>query len=454
MTSCSFRLVAVLLILSCGVPETSAQLLGRKRRNAEANNTQPAQIQPVQPVAQQPAAPAARGAQASRQLATQMNSLCWSLHNNYKGKGDFQEAYQEAYELLQLSHQIDRTLQAGKGGAEVAELLKEFDGEIHHVEHHVVDFAGKDKEQSEAGRLLEQVEATLVNMLKENGVSRQSAGALAHDDHDHEGAAAKPTELSKALDFQMNAFCWSLMKKHKGKPDFTEAYQESYELLQSAKKIDELVRADKSGPELAEMLTEFDSEIHHVEHHVAVFAAGGKVNLDSAEDESVQLMEDVEATLHKLMSAKGVKREHAEGHKHPKAEGDAAKVGKEELAVMSKGLAEKMTLFCNAMRHNYKKNPDFKEAYGEAYELYELAKKIEQGLKQGDVADDTKELLNDFDSEIHHVENHVKSFTADDDGAKDGPRRLGRKLTEVEKSLHALMSAAGVERKHVEKESE
>jgi hypothetical protein len=394
----------------------------------------------------------------SGQLTKCINGVCWSLHRNHQDKAEFKEAYREAFELLEIAEEIDESIRKSGSAAAIAELIEEFQGEIHHVEHHIQEFAALSQPKSgatvdEASERLDVVKSTLKQYMAKYGGHAES-----DKKHEHGNAKKKSgvplTQLTKDLEQRLSAFYSSLNKNHKDKADFKEADEESSELLQMAKQVDKLAQTGDQGKAIKELLVDLDGEFHHVEKHVTAFAAGGKVTIEAEEDATVQSLENAEATLHQLLVDLDLQGKHVQDHKHAHKDHESTEkpsaIDKEQALKLAGDLIENSTIFCNVMRHNYKSNPDFKEAYQEALELYELSKTIEGSIQSTGIEGAVREQLVDFDGEIHHVEKHVATFAADDDGLKDGPRRLKRKLEIVERTLHSLMSGLGVKRKHAE----
>ncbi len=149
-----------------------------------------------------------------------------------------------------------------------------------------------------------------------------------------------------------------------------------------------------------------------------------------------------------MLALLDIKRKHldADAMKH-EVEAIAQASDAEELA---HDLSTAAVSLSRAMEHNYKENPDFEEAHGEALEFRDACAKI-AGLVHGDqVSPETRRLIMGLDGEIHHLEEHITGFVPDDLGAKAGVGRALRKLEDVELRLHALMQRAGIERKRHE----
>lgn len=416
----------------------------------------PTQSVPATPAVPQPPPPTL--------IAKEMNALCWSLYRNYRQHPEYREAYQEAYELLDLSRSIEKSMTSGET-AELGELVDTFAGELPHLENHIKEFAGQESPQGtgadDTRKKLASVKQTLQGLVRRFPVAEGKVAKRGHDhdhDHDHEKPAARgaatavkvpPAELSQNLVNQMNAFCVALHRHHAKKEGFKEAYDEAFELLDVSKEILKAAKAGGSGSDFAEHLAEFDSEFHHVENHVSAFATA---TLDADQDEALRSLDEVEASLHTLMQAAGVRPKHvvAAGQgKRPAQKAEADVPGPASPAAFpaqATELTRRATLFCNSMHHNYRNNADFKEAYAEALELYHLAQKVEVILRDEGLGPQVHEVLDQFDSELHHLENHVDGFVADDGGNTDGPRRLGRKLEELEQLLHEMMDNAGMKR--------
>jgi hypothetical protein len=433
--------------------------------------TQP--ITPVQPAAPLPpqnlaitpiATPApVKAPQSAQGLSQQMNEFCVSMHKTYGKVKNFGEAYREAYELLQIAKKIDAAIAAGKSPKSISDQLMEFDDEIHHVENHIADMAvsqGPNNKTEQAGvsKGLDAVESTLDAMLKKAGIDRSIAPPppppLVNKNAEPAvvtvSAVSDPRELvavTKELTQKTNEFCLEMHKTYSAQPEFNEAYREAFELLQLAKKIESDAAAGTAAKAIGGQLAEFDSEMHHVQEHLADFA---KVQLpNKAGQESVTAnFAAVETTLERAMGQVGLRRKAEDANTSP---ADVAAVPNGlPFSQQTNVLYDRIGSFCNAMDHNFKMNPDFPEAYREAYAVYEIAKKVVDLSKNNEINAECKELLVEIDGEFHHLEEHVDSFKADDKGTGEGSRRVKRKLSDVEETLHALMAQAGIKRKHVE----
>ena len=404
----------------------------------------------------------AKPAQATASLSQQMNELCISMHKTYGGMKSFGDAYREAYELLELAKKIDAALAAGGTPKSVGDQLLEFDGEIRHVEHHIAEFATLQGSTNRSAQLvvsrnLNSVESNVEGLLKQAGVDRTIAPpppppiASNNSGVVTVAAVSDPAQLiaiSKELTQKTNEFCIEMHKTYQSQPEFNEAYREAFELLQFAKKIEKDVAAGNPSKSIGEQLTDFDSEMHHVENHINDFAKAQGANNKTGQQSVSTNLEAVESTLERMMGQLGLRRKAEEGHDH--AAPVAAAATGAAYGQMTSALHEKIGSFCNAMDHNFKNNADFPEAYREAYAVYAIAKKVVELSKNNEINAECKELLLEIDGEIHHLEEHVDGFKADDKGTGEGSRRVKRKLADVEETLHALMAQAGIKRKHVE----
>ncbi|WP_010587814.1 hypothetical protein [Schlesneria paludicola] len=397
--------------------------------------------------------------QPARDLVRQMNDFCVAMHGTYNKMAEFGEAYREAYDLLILAKQIDGSISSAASMDSIKEQIAEFDSEIHHVEHHLDEFA---KIQGAASKVsqdavvknLEQVETTLTGMLKTLGIRRKQA-----DDDSHGSAnttvvnsSLNPVlfaSSSKELTIQMNEFCSVMHRTYNQMPEFGEAYREAYDLLKLAKQVESQVASGSPVGPIGEQLTEIDGEIHHVEQHLGEFASSQGPTNKAAQDAVTTSLEKVESVLDGMLKQLGIRRKGADGHDHGSDSAHNGTGGPAEipLSQLTQSLTSEITSFCNAMNHNYKNNPEFPEAYKEAYALYEMSKKITDLTRKNELNDECKGLLSEFDGEIHHMEEHVNGFKADDKG---GSKRVKRKLADVETALHAVMSRAGIKRKHVD----
>ncbi len=405
-----------------------------------------------------PPQPAAKG------LSQQMNEFCVSMHKTYGKMKNFGEAYREAYELLQMAKKIDAAIAAGGTPQTISDQLMEFDDEIHHVENHIADFAtiqgpNNKAEQARVSKGLNAVESTLDGLLKRAGIDRSIAPPppppLVNKNAESTvvtvAATSDPRELvatSKELTQKTNEFCIEMHKTYSSQPEFNEAYREAFELLQLAKKIERDVSAGVDLKSVGGQLSEFDSEMHHVEEHLSDFAKVQGANNKAGQESVAANFAAVGSTVERAMRQLGLRRR-AEDTQNRAGDVAAAPTGL-PFSQQTSVLNDKIGSFCNAMDHNFKMNPDFPEAYREAYAVYEISKKVVELAKNNEINAECKELLVEIDGEIHHLEEHVDSFKADDKGTGEGSRRVKRKLSDVEDTLHALMAQAGVKRKHVE----
>lgn len=381
-------------------------------------------------------------------LARQMNDLCVSMHNTFKSLPEFAEGYREAYELLQLAKQMDSALSDGSPSNTIHEQVSEFENEIHHVEHHISEFIklqGDSEKQSHdtIRRQFQEVERTLEATLKSMGLNRKKTDANSdhQDSTSNTGAVdlAKLKLLSKELPVQMNRLCLSMHSAYKEMNDFGEAYREAYDLLNLSKQISQSATVGSPVPAIIEMVTDFDNEIRHTEHHLEEFATIQGSSRKADQDVVNKEFESVEATVGNMMKALGIAKKH-DAHEH--GEKTDSEVRTSQLA---KDLSNEIGSFCNAMTHNYKNNPAYPEAYKEAYALFLSSKKICELTKDDTLTAECKSLLEEVDEEMHHMEEHVNDFKADDKG---GSRRINRKMADVEKALHAMMTRADLKRKH------
>jgi hypothetical protein len=421
--------------------------------------TQPAAPLPPQNIPIVPIATAAPAKQPQKpgSLTQQMNDLCVSMHKTYGGMKNFGEAYREAYELLELAKKIDAVIAAGGTAKSVGDQLIEFDDEIEHVQHHIAELTatqGTSNKVAQQGvaKNLTTVGATVDAMLKQAGIDRSIAPPPPPAIVSNKpavvtvAAVADPSQLvasSKELTQKTNEFCIEMHKTYRDQPEFNEAYREAFELLQSAKQIEKDVAAGSPAKAISEQLANFDSEMHHVENHIQDFAKAQGANNQAGQASVATNFTAVGSSLEKMMGQLGLQRQ-AEA-----ANRNAAPAGI-PVSQMTNTLSERIGSFCNAMDHNFRNNPDFPEAYREAYAVYEISKKVVELSKNNDVNAECKDLLIEIDGEIHHLEEHVDSFKADDKGTGEGSRRAKRKLADVQETLNVLMAQVGIKRKHVE----
>ena len=381
-------------------------------------------------------------------LKVATNEFCWAMHDLHGDKPDYQEAYQEAYELLQLANTMMKADPSGVMRAKIEESLKEFDSEIHHVENHVVEFAGPKGDKS--SRKLEEVEAALHRVMKIMGLPVKHAED-GDDGHDHkhgtgehpvdekeraavaaEVANLDPAQLAEKLEDATNQMCWSMHKRFQDKADFTEAYQEAYELLQLSKQIRKALGTDQK--EAIEQLKEFASEIHHVEHHVVEFV-GEADEQKRASDVTIKTFEGVEHALLRMLVKLGISLPAAADHEH---EAPADPVAQQTLEAL-KTLSKTVYSFCKAMKHNYTKNPGYDKAYADSYALVTRSNKLQATILAGGISEVSRNELAALVQAAAEVKESIKTFSADDDPRKLGPARLGRKFTEIQQAIGAIV---------------
>jgi len=388
-------------------------------------------------------------AQSANELARQMNRFCKSMHATYNKMEEFDEAYREAYELLELSKQISEAANAGQS---ITELLQEFDGEIHHVEHHISEFSaapgGPSRESRDAvTKGFEDVEATLEGMLKQAGVARKKKPGHDHGDEKPVASVSNTAQLApaaKELAVRMNRFCNAMHRTYNGMPEFDEAYREAFELLQLSKQIDTATNGGTIEG-IRDLISEFDGEIHHVEHHITEFASTQNPANTAGQAAVAEGLEQVEASLKGMMKQLGIQPKGPDGHKHEAGGGAKSEIPFSQLA---RNLRERAGSFCHSLEHNFSESPEYPEAYKEAFELYEVSMKIEDLAKSNKISEECSDLLKEFDGEIHHLEEHLKGLEHDPKATERGTLRSRRKLSELEQALHAAMTRAGIKRKH------
>ncbi len=425
----------------------------------------PPEVPPVPPVSGVPVTGDLPG--LTEDLRFRLNAYCVAMHKAYNDESEeFWDAYREAYELLEASRKMTKLAAAGAAKSSIADLLTDFDAEIHHIEHHIGEFAENGRGPSPEVRAavqerLEEVETSLAALERFLGPLVKKGDHDDHAGHDHaeheKGEASGPKPASEVdfdslktstarLQSDMNQLCVLMYKTYNdGSENFGEGYQEAFELLESAKKLRKLVDG-RQLKEIYDLANEFDGELHHVEGHLFELSSRNTAVDKDAADRVSKHLEDAEASLHGLMSQIGVRRKHADA----KIVDDPNASGSTPTSELADSLAVKANSLCRAMDHNFKTNPDFQEAYGEAREYYQSAAKVAEQLKKGEITEESRNLISTLDAEMHHLEAHINGFKADDSGGKEGSRRVVRKLGEVEDALHALMARAGVKRKHVD----
>jgi hypothetical protein len=399
------------------------------------------------------------------ELRTRLNDLCWSMYRTYNDQTEeFYDAYREAYELLQVAKKAQAAAAAGGSPREIKESIAEISEEIHHIEHHLKEFAERpgipDVAKKEVADRFEGVEATLGGLMTTLKVT-PGAGHT-HEGHEHEGhehaeeadeapAAVDPRQLAASagqLRTRLNDFCTAMYQTYNNQSqEFRDVYGEAFGLLQAAKKVESQVRAGAPPQAVADALSQIDGEIHHVEVHLTEFAAA-RQTAAPAKDAVVQRFDAAETTLHDMLAQLGVRRKHLDAHAHDAEV--AAEARDKTAAELAREMAIAATSLWRAMEHNYKENPDFEEAHGEALEFLRLCQNISSQVQGDQVAPEARGLISDLDGEIHHLEEHINGFKPDDQDQKAGVGRAKRKLEDVETLLHALMKRTGIEKKHVD----
>jgi len=115
---------------------------------------------------------------------------------------------------------------------------------------------------------------------------------------------------------------------------------------------------------------------------------------------------------------------------------------------VSAGVSElqtRLNAFCvDFWKSHNNESQEFFDAYREAYELLQIAKKMNSSLAAGGSESSLKSQIQAIDSELHHVELHLKEF-ADRDGVDASAReRLASKLESVEEQVGALKRQLGI----------
>ncbi len=226
-------------------------------------------------------------AESAAELRSLMNEFCLAMHRTYDDETpEFYDAYREAYELLQVAKKIEATANAGGPLRTIEKSLEEIDGEIHHVEHHLQEFAARPGGAAAAKRdvaeRFEAAEAAVTGFMRRLNV--KPSGGHDHEGHDHGGKSADPfaenvdrAQLAASaaqLRDATNGFCTAMYDAYDDQSrEFNAAYRGAYGLLRSAKQVDALVRAGAAVPEIAEPLSKLDGDIHRVEAEIAAFAA-------------------------------------------------------------------------------------------------------------------------------------------------------------------------------------
>lgn len=402
---------------------------------------------------------------ATTELRWLLNDFCLAMYRTYNDETvEFYDAYREAYELLQVSKKVEDSAAAGGSTRAIGKSLAEIAGEIHHIEHHLGEFAARPgiaeaSKQNVAARF-EKAESALAALTARLHLSPDEGHD--HEGHEHEGhehgaaeAIAPPLDrarlASSSVQFvsRMNSFCLAMYQGYNDRSQaFNDAYREAYELLQAAKKADGKVRAGEGADAIADALSQIDGEIHHVEIHLSEFAAVRVASGGAADDNVLTQFDAAESVLHDMLAQLGVKQKHVDAHEQDEEAEAAAR--ENDAGQLARDMSVAATSLWRAMEHNYKGNPDFREAHGEALEFANTCRQI-ASLIQGDQVDaEARGLISGLDGEIHHLEEHITGFAADDADERAGVGRAKRKLEDVELLLHALMKRTGIEKKHVD----
>ena len=114
---------------------------------------------------------------------------------------------------------------------------------------------------------------------------------------------------------------------------------------------------------IKEQLSEFGSELEHVEHHITEFAAFLSLKPGDPRDVVGKSLSDVESALDGMLRQVGLRKKDAHDHDHGKEGHESQGISTNQLAV---NLKTKISDFGTAMSHNDKNSPEFLEAYKEA----------------------------------------------------------------------------------------
>ena len=98
---------------------------------------------------------------------------------------------------------------------------------------------------------------------------------------------------------------------------------------------------------------------------------------------------------------------------------------------------------CLDMHYNYQHNPGFADVYGEAYQIFDLAKSMQSLSESGDRVELVR-LVQDLDPLFHHVQGEVATWS------RRHQRQIGQsglltKIEVMESLLHHLMYDVGVQ---------
>ncbi|WP_437188301.1 hypothetical protein SH668x_001740 [Planctomicrobium sp. SH668] len=397
--------------------------------------------------------------QAAEELRFAANDLCWGLWNTYNDQSEaFYDAYREAYEIMQQTKSVKQALLLNSSSASVSGYLKQISSEIHHIENHLPEFSERTnvstRAKDEVNRRFERTEKALHEVMELLKIKDDHEGDHDHD-HDHAAQLKFKDEINwdeanrgaSELEEKSNALKTALEGMFKVAPDkFADTFQQSFTLYMDAHKIKGLVDAQQP----VEALTTVSSSVNTLTHEI-----GDK--LSSSENNDAVQKADLESLKEKFEETEGAMHSFISVMFKSEATSDSTELKKQAEALSkefsSQDLANQLAIaansFCRAIDHNYKTNPDFKEAHNESTEFKNVCLELCTLLNGDQISDEGRAKISGLDGELHHLSEHVNGFRTDDVSDKNEVGRARRKLSEIQLNLHALMLRAGIERKHV-----
>jgi hypothetical protein len=121
----------------------------------------------------------------------------------------------------------------------------------------------------------------------------------------------------------------------------------------------------------------------------------------------------------------------------------------DELASRLETLANRL---CLDLHYNYSHNPDFRETYREAYQLYQVAGYVHAAEHQNDRRA-IQEELRGLDQLVHHLLDDVRGWSRHHHRSF-GHVGISSQLTMIESTLHHLINDVGVKPTSVRQQAE
>jgi len=135
-----------------------------------------------------------RHAELAERLELLANQVCLDLHHNYQDNPGFDEAYDEAYKLLQAVKYV-HAKEHQEDHAAIQRYIKSIDELFHHLQGDIQGWRSTNRRQVGQMNLAattEEFEAVLHHLMFEVGVKP------AHDDHQDEAASPRDREEAPA----------------------------------------------------------------------------------------------------------------------------------------------------------------------------------------------------------------------------------------------------------------